>query len=424
MSLINIENYEAFLLDYFEGQLSPELQDELFLFAAAHPELDIQLNSGELTILSDEQNTQPEFKSKEKLYKSKENLQNRFDELCFLFFEKTASDSEIQELELLKEQFPEFKKEFLIYGKTILNSEENIKFEGKELLKREFHIAGSFDELAVKSIENTINQNEQIELNNQLSGNPALQKELKYYRATVLQNEIIQFNNKQKLYKQEEKKGVYRLYLSVLSIAASLALLFGIFTLFNQNNNNIQTGIASQKYNFTQGKIRQAKINTSTENNVSENKVTIQPKQTNFASKKPPVKQELQISEEAELYILQAQKAIPIEKFELPSDYLSLSPLEMQQLNLLKNASFANMSEPNREFLSLGQFTRKQITKLFKKQNIDIVTPLENLKNESLSDLGMKSLEKVSRGKIYLEKNESEGKITGVHFFGLSYSRN
>jgi len=424
MSLINTENYEAFLLDYFEGQLSPELQDELFLFAAAHPELDIQLNSGELTIISDELNTQPEFKSKEKLYKSKENLQNRFDELCFLFFEKTASDSEIQELELLKEQFPEFKKEFLIYGKTILNSEENIKFEGKELLKREFHIAGSFDELAVKSIENTLNQNEQIELNNQLSGNPALQKELKYYRATVLQNEIIQFDNKQKLYKQEDKKGVYRLYMGVLSIAASLALLFSIFALFNQNNNDIQTGIASQKYNFTQGKTRQTKINTPTQNNVSENKVTNQPKQTNSASNKSPVKQELQTSEQAELFTLQAQKAIPIEKFELPSDYLSLSPLEMQQLNLLKNASFANMSEPNREFLSPGQFTRKQITKLFKKQNIDIVTPLENLKNESLSDLGMKSLEKVSRGKIYLEKNESEGKITGVHFFGLSYSRN
>ncbi len=424
MSLINTENYEAFLLDYFEGQLSPELQDELFLFVAAHPELDIQLNSGELTILSDTQIAQPEFKSKEKLYKSKENLQNRFDELCFLFFEKTAADSEIQELELLKEQFPEFKKEFLIYGKTILNSEENIKFEGKELLKREFHIAGSFDELAVKSIENTLSQNEQIELNNQLNGNPALQKELKYYRATVLPNEKIQFENKQKLYKQENKKGLVRLYAGILSMAASFALLIGLFSILNRDNNALQTGITSQKYNFTQGKIRQAKINTATQNNVSENKVTIQSQQTNSASNNSTVNQELQISEQAELFTLQAQKAIPIEKFELPSDYLSLSPLEMQQLNLLKNASFANMSEPNREFLSPGQFARKQITKLFKKQNIDIVTPLENLKNESLSDLGMKSLEKVSRGKIYLEKNESEGKITGVHFFGLSYSRN
>lgn len=53
MSRINNNNYEAFWLDYLEGQLSPEDTAEFLLFVSQHPELDIDLDE-ELVALQDD----------------------------------------------------------------------------------------------------------------------------------------------------------------------------------------------------------------------------------------------------------------------------------------------------------------------------------------------------------------------------------
>lgn len=46
MSRITLNNYEAFLLDYLEGNISSDDAAELMLFAAQHPELEIDLEDG------------------------------------------------------------------------------------------------------------------------------------------------------------------------------------------------------------------------------------------------------------------------------------------------------------------------------------------------------------------------------------------
>lgn len=427
MSKINKENYEAFLLDYFEGTLSPELQDELFLFAATHPELDIQLNITELPSLTQTHTSQAaSFRPKNKLYKSKESLQDRFDELCFNFFEKTASDDEIQELNFLKHQFPEFNNEFLIFQRTILNPDESVNFQEKDLLKKEFHIAGSFDELAIKLIENTLNKDERVTLDALVSSNPALSRELNYYKASVLPKDEIIFEYKRELYRNKNNKGIIQLYTAIIAIAASLALVIGLFGILNLNNNSPKTALMFDNNVSNIPMTRKVIANVAIQNDSSDHRIENSPDKANQQSGTidTNLKVEKSFAQQPDFFKLQAKKAIPIEQFELPSEFISLSPLELQQYNLLRNNAYANSSNLNRGYLTPGQFARKQITKLFKKQNIDIVTPLENLNNGNLSDLGMKSLEKVSRGKIYLEKDELAGKITGVHFFGLSYSRN
>ncbi len=64
MSLITKNNYEAFLLDYIEGNLSPEMRAELMLFFENHPELKEDLDDFELV------STNPE----EIIFKDKESL--------------------------------------------------------------------------------------------------------------------------------------------------------------------------------------------------------------------------------------------------------------------------------------------------------------------------------------------------------------
>jgi len=44
MGQINIHNYEAYLLDFSEGNFTNELQVELELFLIQHPEIDINLS--------------------------------------------------------------------------------------------------------------------------------------------------------------------------------------------------------------------------------------------------------------------------------------------------------------------------------------------------------------------------------------------
>ena len=48
MESININNYEAFLLDYYEGNLNAEFTIELKRFADQHPELGIEFDAVEL----------------------------------------------------------------------------------------------------------------------------------------------------------------------------------------------------------------------------------------------------------------------------------------------------------------------------------------------------------------------------------------
>ena len=71
MHKIDIHNYEAYLLDYSEGNLTGELQVELELFLIQHPELEINLD--ELSLVSLE-NEAASFSNKNSLKKSEADV--------------------------------------------------------------------------------------------------------------------------------------------------------------------------------------------------------------------------------------------------------------------------------------------------------------------------------------------------------------
>lgn len=66
MSRINLNNYEAFWLDYIEGNLSSEDQAEFLLFASQHPELEIDVDE-ELISLTDQSVSQLTSEEKKNL---------------------------------------------------------------------------------------------------------------------------------------------------------------------------------------------------------------------------------------------------------------------------------------------------------------------------------------------------------------------
>lgn len=126
MSKINLNNYEAFMLDHMEGNLSPQDTLALKAFAVLHPELDLNFDE-ELATLHTEHIS----------FENKQNIKAAFsDELVIGYLENILEGSEKQEAEKLVIHNTVFKHELELYKRTIAVADTTIVFENKESLKR------------------------------------------------------------------------------------------------------------------------------------------------------------------------------------------------------------------------------------------------------------------------------------------------
>ena len=131
MHKIDIHNYEAYLLDFSEGNLTGELQVELELFLIQHPELEINLD--ELSLVSLE-NEAASFSNKNSLKKSEADL---VSETQFIgYIENHLPENERLALEKSCAINPSLAKELTLYNHTIAKADETIVFENKQSLKR------------------------------------------------------------------------------------------------------------------------------------------------------------------------------------------------------------------------------------------------------------------------------------------------
>ena len=127
MSNINSNNYEAFLLDYTEQNLSPDLVAELMLFLAQNPDLKAELD--EFENVTFEANTSTTFNHKETL------KQAAIEELMIAEIEGLNTPEESNELFTEIAQNSTYNQLFSNYKKTILIPAP-IVFEDKKTLKQ------------------------------------------------------------------------------------------------------------------------------------------------------------------------------------------------------------------------------------------------------------------------------------------------
>lgn len=124
MSNINLNNYEAYLLDYVEQNLSPDMVAELMLFLEQHPEVKAELEAFENVSLNVENNT----------FNYKQNLKKiAIEDLMIAELEGLNTP---QETAALNQEIKENKKYsalFARYQKTILVP-EHIVFADKAAL--------------------------------------------------------------------------------------------------------------------------------------------------------------------------------------------------------------------------------------------------------------------------------------------------
>jgi len=134
--MINRENYEAFFLDYVEGNLTKEEREKLFLFLKGHPGLMEELGQYEEFTLSPEEMS---FREKEQLKKADLSFKRIDDfnaeEAMIAFWEGVLTVEQRNRLEEYIYQNSGRQKDFELYGKLFLKP-VNISFEGKKSLIR------------------------------------------------------------------------------------------------------------------------------------------------------------------------------------------------------------------------------------------------------------------------------------------------
>ncbi len=138
-----MDNYEAFSLDYLEGNLTEEQKRELFLFLEQHPGLrenleeyeEVRLHPGDIS-----------FQGKSRLKKRDFSFasidETNVEEAIIAYWEGDLSAEQRKQVENYISRHPGRGKDFRVYGRLFLKPGEEV-FPGKDRLFRKDH-AGVF----------------------------------------------------------------------------------------------------------------------------------------------------------------------------------------------------------------------------------------------------------------------------------------
>ncbi|MCC5922442.1 MAG: hypothetical protein JJT77_01545 [Crocinitomicaceae bacterium] len=127
---ITLENYEAFLLDSLESNLSPEDTADLRYFLAKHPELKIDEDLTIHRLYPSDDITHPNTKN---LLFDQINEHN-YHHFYIAYWEDELSKKDKNTVEHWLNEHPEYLKEFEKYSNCLLAPDMNIIYPNKELL--------------------------------------------------------------------------------------------------------------------------------------------------------------------------------------------------------------------------------------------------------------------------------------------------
>ncbi len=125
---INRNNYEAYFIDYIEGNLDVKLVDDFLEFLQQNPDLKDELSLFQSVALEPEE---IQFNKKEKLYKNKFDLEVHFNHYSVALLEGDLNSDEKEKFENYLNSHPDKRKEFQLFEKTKLQPDLSVKFNKK-----------------------------------------------------------------------------------------------------------------------------------------------------------------------------------------------------------------------------------------------------------------------------------------------------
>ena len=134
--IINRENYEAYFLDYYEGNLTESRAEELMDFLAQHPDLREEFESFELVFLPDDLKMVMPGKDQIKKPENTRPGSHSLDKQMIAYFEGDLDEESSSTLLAAVAKDPSLQKDFALFSKTRLQPEKGVVFAGKSGLKR------------------------------------------------------------------------------------------------------------------------------------------------------------------------------------------------------------------------------------------------------------------------------------------------
>lgn len=132
---ITFDNYQAYFLDYHEGNLNSEELSELSLFLVLHPELKAELNSYDsILLLPENQSFQNRSRLKKFSFDETPIDDDNFGDFCIASSENILNDEKLKELAIFCENKPSLKKDFNLYQKISLKPNLRVRFKNKRKL--------------------------------------------------------------------------------------------------------------------------------------------------------------------------------------------------------------------------------------------------------------------------------------------------
>ncbi len=240
---INRDNYEAYFLDYHEGQLSPEMVEEVLIFVDQNPDLRNVFEEFEAVMLVADQDIV--FEKKSSLKKNHVFVTSQVNELNYEEYlvgetEGLLNTEQLASIEEFISINPQFEKDRRLYSLAHLSANDKIVFEAKDSLKHKAIPVGlitedNFETYLARELEGDLNPDEKIQLAEFMQYNPQLEKDRKLYKHTVLTAEAdVVFEDKAGLKKSVTP--IRRIVFYALSAAASLALIFSVYFLLDRND--------------------------------------------------------------------------------------------------------------------------------------------------------------------------------------------
>lgn len=435
---INKDNYEAYFLDFTEGNLSPLEAEELMAFIEQFPELRSELDSFENISLVPEKNIV--FDSKESLKKIEAGhltgiTAENIDSYLIAEIEGVISVEEKNELNSFISVHSNYQKDRLLYSHTLLTPDLSIKYSNKELLKHKaIAVDGitesNYEQLLVEELEGIISAEKKIALNNFLQLNPHLENERKILSHSILiPDKSITFDNKDSIKKKVVP--VRRIILYTLAAAASVTLFLTVPNIWNAINNPAEVQQLSQVEPLNKDKeaiivkpsegIPQLNVPVKV---VSDNSSSKQSRSANSAQET----QRILITEDVPKLSLLASHDIishdyvePEFKFVRTSQMHSNEYIELYyNLKLAEQIQYAqiNESDKNPEKTLINSFTSR-VGEFFALNRKSTPSSSPGVSVWTLAELGVKTYNNITQDNVKLDlQRDEEGKVVNYNLYG------
>jgi cytoskeletal protein RodZ len=163
---------------------------------------------------------------------------NNYEEYMLLYIDDELSSDERQAMEAFLLVNPDLKDELALLQQTILQSEQ-IEYSHKQTLykKEEGINLSNYQEYFLLYVDEELHSNEREAVEKFVLQNPSLQQEFTLLKQTVLPKEWVIFQNKEVLYRKEEKRRPVIISLRWASLAAAVMVgLIAFVWILNTSN--------------------------------------------------------------------------------------------------------------------------------------------------------------------------------------------